>query len=128
MKREPQSQRAQETKSLVRVRSRLSDFAQALCREWKKLELSAINGTVVVAVSGGADSVALLLSLDELLKSGGLKLKLCVAHLDHGLRKNASKADARWVSALSKQLGHPFVGRRTDVAKRAARTGDNLEQ
>ncbi|HVS21523.1 MAG TPA: tRNA lysidine(34) synthetase TilS [Pyrinomonadaceae bacterium] len=128
MKRQQQRQRAHKTKRPSRVCARRSDFAQALCREWKKLKLSATNANVVVAVSGGADSVALLLSLDELVKSGRLKLKLFVAHLDHGLRKNASKADARWVSALAKQLGHAFVGGRVDVAKRAARAGDNLEQ
>jgi tRNA(Ile)-lysidine synthase len=60
----------------------------------------------VVAVSGGADSVFLLRALADL--APGLSLKLAVAHLDHGLRAEASRADARFVSALAAGLGLPF--------------------
>lgn len=80
-----------------------------------------------MAASGGADSTALLLGLDELLKAGKLSLSLTVAHLDHSLRK-VSKDDAAWVVDLAKELGYPSVKRRVDVKKRALRTGDNLEQ
>ncbi|HMJ26088.1 MAG TPA: tRNA lysidine(34) synthetase TilS [Pyrinomonadaceae bacterium] len=108
-------------------RSRLSRFAQALLREWKRLELPA-NGAVVVAVSGGADSVALLLALDELIQTRRLKLETIVAHLDHRLRGKASDADARWVEAFVNELGYIAKVGRIDVKKRAAKTGDNLEQ
>lgn len=107
---------------------RLSKFAQSLLREWKKLELPTSSAGVVIAVSGGADSVALLLALDELVKSEKLALKIIVAHLDHRLRKAASNADARWVTLLSKRLGYVAITGRVDVAKRASRGGDNLEQ
>jgi tRNA(Ile)-lysidine synthase len=86
------------------------------------------NSGVVVAVSGGADSTALLLALDELVKSKKLNLKIIVAHLDHGLRQNASKADARWMKALAKRLGYEILVKRVDVRTLAAQTGDNLEQ
>lgn len=82
---------------------------------------------MILAASGGADSTALLLGLDELLKSGKLSLSLTVAHLDHGLRK-VSREDAAWVVGLAKELGYQSVKRRVDVQKRADRTGDNLEQ
>lgn len=82
---------------------------------------------MIVAVSGGADSTALLLGLDELVKSGKLSISIVVAHLDHGLRA-ASRDDAAWVVALAKQLGYPSVKRRADVRKRAMQSGDNLEQ
>jgi tRNA(Ile)-lysidine synthase len=95
--------------------------------EWKRLNLP-VNEAVVVAVSGGADSVALLLALDELIKSGRLKLDIFVAHLDHRLRGKASDADARWVMALARRLGHTAKIGRVDVKRRAAKTGDNLEQ
>ena len=107
--------------------SRTTDFARRLLAEWKKLKLPNANENVVVAVSGGADSSTLLLSLDELLKAQKLSLKLVVAHLDHGLRK-ASKEDAEWVSRLSKDLGYAIVIGRANVKKRAATAGDNLEQ
>ena len=57
-----------------------------------------------------------------------MKLELLVAHLDHGLRQNASKADARWVESLARQLGYEIVVKRVDVRRLAAKTGDNLEQ
>jgi tRNA(Ile)-lysidine synthase len=108
--------------------TKLSRFAQSLRREWRRLELPVTNETVVVAVSGGADSVALLLALDELIKAGKLKLRLLVAHLDHKLRGEGSKADALWVARLAKKLGREIAVGRIDVRKQAASSGDNLEQ
>jgi len=106
---------------------RLTGFARSLAKEWRRLGLPAADTPVVVAVSGGADSVALLVALNELIQSKKLKLKLFVAHLDHGLRRD-SRADARWVKALAKRLGHESLARRVDVKAFAAGSGDNLEQ
>ena len=106
----------------------LTRFARLLLREWRGLKLAKVNETVVLAVSGGADSVALLLGLDELIKSKKLKIKVFVAHLDHRLRGKASAADARWVAALAKQLGHKIAVGSVNVKILSARTGDNLEQ
>jgi tRNA(Ile)-lysidine synthase len=106
---------------------RLTAFARSLVKEWRRLGLPAANARVVVAVSGGADSVALLLAINELVDANKLRLKLFVAHLDHGLRKD-SRADARWVKALAKRLGHESLARRVEVKALAAGSGDNLEQ
>src|SRR5260370_2179367 len=106
---------------------RITVFARSLRQEWRRLGLPAANARVVVAVSGGADSVALLLSINELVEANKLRLKLFVAHLDHALRKN-SRADARWVRALAKGLGNESLARRVDVKALAAKSGDNLEQ
>ncbi len=81
----------------------------------------------MIAVSGGADSTALLLALDELISARKLSLVLTVAHLDHGLRK-AGKDDALWVEQLARQLGYEPMKRRMNTRKRAANSGDNLEQ
>jgi tRNA(Ile)-lysidine synthase len=99
-----------------------------LLKEWKRLGLPVMDERVVVAVSGGADSTALLLALDELLKTGRLGLQLTVAHLDHGLRGEAGEEDARWVLALANELGVEVELRRVDVKESAAVAGDNLEQ
>jgi tRNA(Ile)-lysidine synthase len=106
----------------------LSGFAQSLRREWRRLRLAQNGQTVLVAVSGGADSVALLLALNELVTSGKLKAKVVVAHLDHKLRGPSSRSDAVWVAKLAQQLRHEFAVRSIDVKKRAASSGDNLEQ
>ena len=60
-------------------------------------------GPVVVAVSGGTDSVALLLLLSELAPKLGLDLH--VAHFDHRLRPRAAAKDAQFVADLAQSRG-----------------------
>ena len=98
---------------------RLSVFAKNLLDEWRRLELPVAEARVVVAVSGGADSTALLLGLDELIKKERLRLQLTVAHLDHGLR-DESKTEARWVSQLAKDLGHDVVVAKANLRTKSA--------
>lgn len=74
----------------------------------------------VVAVSGGADSVALLRALLDGGRSG-----LTVAHVNHHLRGAESDADEAFVGHLAGSLGVGFRSTRIDVAKTAAR--GNLE-
>jgi tRNA(Ile)-lysidine synthetase-like protein len=81
---------------------------------------------VVVAVSGGHDSVALLHALLELRSS--LYLTLTVAHLDHGLRGAASDADRAYVEAMAERLGLPCVARREEVASLARRERRSPEE
>jgi tRNA(Ile)-lysidine synthase len=109
------------------ITPRLSDFAKRLFATWKTLGLLITDGDVILAASGGGDSTALLLALDELIKASKLCFTLTVAHLDHGLRK-ASKDDAIWLKNLASELGYESVSRRAHVKKRAAKTTDNLEQ
>ncbi|MGI9105657.1 MAG: tRNA lysidine(34) synthetase TilS [Pyrinomonadaceae bacterium] len=111
-----------------RLKRKLSGFARHLWDEWTRLALPVANAAVVVAVSGGADSTALLLACDELLKSRRLALKLIVAHLNHELRGAAGAADARWVGELAGGLGYEVASGRAAVKQRARETRDNLEQ
>ena len=52
---------------------------------------------------------------------------ICVAHLDHGLRKSSSK-DAKWVAELATKLGFRSVIGRSKVAENARAASDNIEQ
>jgi len=76
----------------------------------------------LVAVSGGADSVALLHLLHRMASTAGFRL--VAAHLDHALRPD-SPADAAHVTALCEALQLPLVTKRIDVAAlvRAGRGG-----
>lgn len=76
----------------------------------------------LVAVSGGADSVALL----RLLVHHGFR-RLVVCHLDHGLRGRASAADARFVRGLAESLGLRSEIGRERVAVTARRERLSLE-
>jgi tRNA(Ile)-lysidine synthase len=91
------------------------------------MALPTDNATVVVGVSGGADSTALFLASDELIRNEKLHVNLVVAHLDHGLRKE-SAADARWVAQLAKQLGHKVVIGKAQLKTATGKPVANLEQ
>jgi tRNA(Ile)-lysidine synthase len=80
---------------------------------------------VAVAVSGGADSVALLRILENLRDELGVTLS--VVHFDHMLRGDDSTADAQFVAQLARDSGLQMVAAREDVAAEAARHGWNLE-
>jgi tRNA(Ile)-lysidine synthase len=75
--------------------------------------LIAPGDTVLAAVSGGGDSVALLHLLSRFARTG--RQPITVAHLDHALRRG-SAADRRFVERLARDLGHPCVAERRDVA------------
>jgi tRNA(Ile)-lysidine synthase len=106
---------------------RINQFARLLLVEWRKLRLPMSGETIVVAVSGGADSTALLLAIEELRTHHKLFATICVAHLDHRLRKSSGK-DAKWVAALATKLGFQSVIGRSKVDEDARAASDNLEQ
>ena len=106
---------------------RLNQFPRMLLAEWRRLRLPTSGETIVVAVSGGADSTALLLALEELKNYNKLYTGICVAHLDHRLRKSSSK-DAKWVADLSAKLGFKSVIGRAKVLDDVEETNENLEQ
>lgn len=97
-------------------------------RELKAEQLIAPGERIVVGVSGGADSVALLHILHELSASGGWNLELTVAHLDHGLRGDESAADADFVRDLAEQLELRCVREKRNVQAEADRTDVSIEE
>jgi tRNA(Ile)-lysidine synthase len=111
----------------MRRTPRINPFSRLLLVEWRKLKLPVSGETIVVAVSGGADSTALLLALNELKSASKLFVNVCVAHLDHKLRKTSAQ-DARWVADLAEKLGYESVIGRSKVAEIARANNDNLEQ
>lgn len=77
-------------------------FVRNLITEWRRLGLPVKGKTIVVAVSGGADSLSLLLALDDLKKRKKLDLRIVVAHFDHGLRHD-SRTDLEFVREIAKR-------------------------
>jgi tRNA(Ile)-lysidine synthase len=80
---------------------------------------------VMVAVSGGADSVALLLALHEL--ASALEIQLSAAHLHHGIRGAEADGDVLFVRSLARQLGIPLIAGRVDVPALARRKRISIE-
>jgi tRNA(Ile)-lysidine synthase len=79
----------------------------------KEHRLISGRGKLVVAVSGGPDSVCLLHILLDLRDRLGITLH--VAHLNHGLRGAESDADASYVTKLAQKLNLPATIERRDV-------------
>ena len=80
---------------------------------------------VAVAVSGGADSVALLVLLLELRQKLGVIL--IVAHFNHQLRGRASDTDEKFVAKLAAKYQLDFHAARADIAATAKRNKANVE-
>jgi len=89
----------------------------------RKYNLLDKKDRVVIGVSGGPDSVALLYLLNSLRKE--LKISLHIAHLDHMLRKESAK-DRRFVEGLAQKLKIPITTTRINI-KELAKKGSQEE-
>ena len=72
----------------------------------------ASGDRIVAGVSGGADSLCLLFLLLKYARR--VPFRLCVVHVDHGIRQDAEE-DARYVEELCAGEGIPFILRKADV-------------
>jgi|KBSSwiStaDraftv2_1062776.scaffolds.fasta_scaffold89868_2 tRNA(Ile)-lysidine synthetase-like protein len=79
------------------------------------------GATVLVAVSGGADSTALLVAMRSLAREFGLSVR--AAHLHHGLRGDDADADLLHVRELCERFQIPLQAARWDCAARMQRRG-----
>ena len=96
------------------------------------LENKMINNhsTVLVALSGGADSVCLLLVLNEIKRqcADELDFALEAVHVEHGIRGAESREDARFASDLCERLNIPCHVHSVDVPQYAKSHGLGLEE
>jgi tRNA(Ile)-lysidine synthase len=91
----------------------------------RKHGLLASGDHLLVAVSGGADSVALLHALCALRTD--LDIRITVAHLDHCIRGEAARQDADFVADLAAKLEVPCIVQRRDIPRIARNRGISLE-
>ena len=90
-----------------------------------KEELIVPGDHILVGVSGGPDSVALLTLLQQL--SGPLEFDLTACHVDHGLRSEA-REEAEFVERYAKSLDVPCVTKHFDAAAYAAKQKRSVEE
>ena len=100
-------------------------FINKISEYIKKEELLERNDKVVLGVSGGADSVALLYAMNMLREQ--YDLSLLVVSVDHGLRKEA-KEECDYVKSLCDKLSVPFVLKEFDVEKLSKECGKGTEE
>lgn len=91
-------------------------------------QLISDGDIVLAAVSGGADSVAMLLALDALRRSGTPSFLLSVCCVEHGIRGEESRADAEFVKKLCKRLSCSCTVVSVDAPGYAKKSGRSLEE
>lgn len=92
------------------------DFSEHFCNTVKETikqyALAQKNANITVALSGGADSVALLVSLINLKE-----YNITACHLNHGIRNITAQRDEDFARELCKKLSVPFYSERADIPK-----------
>ncbi|MDA8428357.1 MAG: tRNA lysidine(34) synthetase TilS [Geobacteraceae bacterium] len=102
----------------------LSSLATRITGTVHEQQLFSPGDTLIIGLSGGADSSALL---DLLADLPGIPLRLVAAHLNHCLRGAESDLDEEFCRSLAERYQIPFESRRIDVKAMAGRSCLNLE-
>lgn len=102
------------------------EFIKTVSRTVSEFKLLAQKDSVLAAVSGGPDSVALLLSLLALREK--YSLKIGIAHLNHELRGEESLRDESFTKTLADKLKVEFHGGRVNVRAYARANGLSIEE
>jgi len=103
----------------------MESLPERVCSTFTRQRWWPARGPLVVAVSGGLDSMVLLHVLTPLARERGAGL--VVAHANHGLRGAESERDEAFVRAAAAGLDWPCVVGRLDVRDEMARTRESLE-
>ena len=103
-----------------------NEFIQSIKNTIFKNNLLSNGDSVLVAVSGGADSICLLDVLNEIKDE--YALSLYVAHVNHMLRADEATRDAEFVRTICEQYNIPFYYREIDVANIAKHNKISCEE
>lgn len=106
-----------------KAQKQLIQKVRAFARAYQMFEK---GGRVAVGLSGGADSVCLLLVLDELREEFGFTLS--AVHVEHGIRGEESRQDAVFARELCRGKGIPLVVYEVDVPEWERRNGLGPEE
>jgi len=101
--------------------ARTADLAHAFAAHWKRHFAPPGRARVVVAVSAGLDSMALLALLAR--DGEGGDVRVTAAHFDHRTRGAESREDGLFVKAVAKEWGATARLGSGDAPRRAAKTG-----
>ncbi|WP_391118860.1 tRNA lysidine(34) synthetase TilS [Psychrobacillus sp. L3] len=100
-------------------------FDQKVKKYIDKHKLIEKGERLLIACSGGADSVALVRVLHALQKD--YAFDIAIVHTDHQLRGEESEEDMQFVQQLAEALQLPFYGTKIEVPKRVALEGGNVQ-
>lgn len=97
------------------------DIPSAILKNLNEHGLIPSGAKVVVGVSGGMDSIALLHALHR------IGIPCTIAHMNHLLRGSESDADERFVRELATKLNLPLRVQSADIRQRALNSGNSIE-
>lgn len=92
-----------------------SFFCKTVKETINQYALAQKGSVITVALSGGADSVALLLSLLELKSDGGFDFSISACHLNHGIRSVTALRDEEFARNLCEKLCVPFYSEKVNI-------------
>ena len=105
----------------------LSGFEKKACEFIKSNGLFRSKEKILLAVSGGTDSTALLYSMTALRDNGVLDCKLTCAHINHQLRGREADEDERFVVEKCSELDVPVETKKVDVRTYAVKNKLSIE-
>ena len=105
----------------------LEKFLNKLCRQSMRNDLLPRGCKIVAAVSGGADSLAMLHALCRLNSLQKMGWGITVGHLNHQLRGKDADLDQQLVLDQARQLGLDFVAERRDISAISLQRGGSTE-
>jgi tRNA(Ile)-lysidine synthase len=108
-------------------RLRMGNMLQRVLQTIQTYRMLSPGDKVVVGLSGGADSVALLHILKE-LQNGPLNINLYAAHVNHGIRGVHAREDAIFAHNLCKEWGIPFFLEEADIPSLARSMNQSEEE
>ena len=89
---------------------------------------SLINSGVLVGLSGGSDSVVLLLFLLEYRRRAGKSFSIVCSHINHGIRGEEADDDAAFCRTLCDRLGVEIITDKYDIPLMAKQDGGSIEE
>lgn len=97
-----------------------TNLIERVLKTIRNYEMLKSGDTVLVAVSGGSDSIFLLQVLSHLKNKLKLK-KLIVCNLDHGIRGKESSEDSLFVKKITEDLNLGFIHKKIDLSKKRSK-------
>ena len=93
-----------------------------------EFDMLEANDKIVVGLSGGADSVCLLLVMDKLLNESGMPQRLVAVHINHHIRGKEADEDETFARNLADKLGIVFEVYHKDIKAMARELGVTVEE
>lgn len=105
----------------------MNDFEERILKTIKKYNLIEEKDKIVLGVSGGPDSIAMLSVLYEIKKQEKIDFDIYVAHINHGIRENA-KLDEEFVKNFCLEKNIQFFVLHTNIKQLAKENKKGIEE